>query len=175
MQQALRNRFERCTVDVPMVALSGVDSESMLHEHDGFSAQQFDFLWDHISTTPMLDCQRLGSFEGLDAKVTRITAERDFAQRQAAARKYFFEVATSTLVFWVVCFGFLRPIVNFSSTCLDEVAYVTLFIFMIGWQKFFDFLVVLWDDHILAGLQAREIVKEDFVIQWRYMKEATGH
>jgi len=147
MQESLRRTFPRCTIDIPILTLSGVSVEGT-----GNTALSRDFnsLWSRLSAAPALDTTRISRFEGLDVRIGRIVEGRDNALRVAEARKEFPQVSGNVLmlVFTLIVRSFLLPFLDIPGIA-DEVALFSLLAYRTGFYKVWDWGAVLWDDVML--------------------------
>eukprot|EP00928_Gymnodinium_smaydae_P023528 TRINITY_DN19385_c0_g1_i1.p1 TRINITY_DN19385_c0_g1~~TRINITY_DN19385_c0_g1_i1.p1 ORF type:complete len:418 (-),score=118.05 TRINITY_DN19385_c0_g1_i1:107-1198(-) len=167
MQKELQKNFPKCKAKIPIVCLSGVCFDEGADKKA--PAGDFDQLWTFLSKRPKLSTENIQKFEGLTVQIEKVLAERDLYQRQAAARKYFFQVTMYCLAFLSVIFGICRPLINFSSTTLDELTYVLLFMYCIGFIKFYDFMTILWDDYILEFLMTKKWITKQQRTEWSFL------
>lgn len=124
---------------------------------------------------PNLSTERLQKFKGLTMKIEEVIAERELYQRQSEARKFFSNVAMTTLAFVIGFFGVVHPWTNMKSTVFDEVVILAVFVYCIGVVKFYDFLVIFWDDYAVDFLAKNNIIKGDTVNNIKIIKEKVSN
>jgi len=149
MQTALRAAVPSCTVDVPVLALSGV---AVGGAGNAALDRGFEALWDFLQAAPPLPTAGIRKFAGLSARVGALAAARDAAVRCAEARRDFPAVSGNflTLVVLLIVRSCLLPVLDVPGV-LDEAALFGFLAYRTGLYKVADWAAVLWDDVLLKG------------------------
>lgn len=149
MQAALRAAVPSCTLDVPVLALSGV---AVGGAGNAALDRGFEALWDFLQAAPPLPTAGIRKFAGLSARVGALAAARDAAVRCAEARRDFPAVSGNflTLVVLLIVRSCLLPVLDVPGV-LDEAALFGFLAYRTGLYKVADWAAVLWDDVLLKG------------------------
>jgi GTP-binding protein EngB required for normal cell division len=173
-----------CTVDLPILTLSGIESR------DGKSEKSKDFerLWEMLQETPDLSTENLQEFEGLGHRIQKLLEDRDAARLTATAYRDFYEVSIQSAVLLLALLlplrsslDVLNPACYIGAGCLDHPGFVdemivfAIFAFVIGWKRFYYFLLVLWDKGlgfaVAKGAVTEEWAREKFQLETREPKD----
>lgn len=168
LQAAIRERIPNCQVDVPILALGGGElqserwsgrrprsrSRSPHRQEAGYRAAPDDFerLWKIIESAEPLDTSALQPFEGIDSQWQRLVDAKDAAEARAKAAAIYAGVILRLFIlcavlFWRACLipaWMGRLLLNFPGP-FDEVLYVALLAYWIGWDDVWYSCEHVWD------------------------------
>lgn len=172
LQESIKQKIPSCTVDIPVIALGGVD----LIDKNNASADlpktspAFEELWQFLQSAAPLPTTELKVFEGEYAKFEKIIKDKEAAEARLDARKDFITVIVKILVvkFVLLMRSLLIPnllsifVLNDSGGIWDEVLILLVVCYCIGLMKVWLALKIVYEDYIepYAGPHLEPVIKQ---------------
>lgn len=151
LQGQIREKFPSCNLDVPVFTFTGVEL--------GDTKPKVDKLVSFLLKSSNLPTNQLVKFEGLDAKLEKLTRENHYIQRVSDARLNFVQNTVFSLVL-LLLFCFRNLFLGFLDIpgLYDELIYIFFFVYIMGPMKYLDWLMVGWDDYLIPILEKKKLI-----------------